>query len=135
MRHYQQNWLKKFFLTAAMSLVLLPLQHKVEPPAVWAAPSVAAAETSLSKGVALRPGDTIGILAPASNDNIEDYDRAIRDLKKRGYKIKLGTSCRSRDGYSECIEELGKEESEVYDKKDRTSSFGFTFPCDRNFCW
>ena len=99
MRHYKQDWLKKFFLTAAMSLILLPLQVQVEMPAVWAAPSVAAAETSLSKGAALRPGDTIGILAPASNDNIEDYDRAIRDLKKRGYKIKLGTSCRSRDGY------------------------------------
>ena len=99
MRCCKQNWLKKFFLTAAMSLMLLPLQVQVEPPAVWAAASVAAAETSLSKGAALRPGDTIGILAPASNDNIEDYDRAIRDLKKRGYKIKLGTSCRSRDGY------------------------------------
>ena len=80
MRCYRQNWLKKFFLTAAMSLVLLPLQHKVEPPAVWAAPSVAATETSLSKGAALRPGDTIGIMAPASNDNIEDYDRAIREM-------------------------------------------------------
>lgn len=99
MRRYKQNWLRRFFLTAAMSLMLLPMQVQVELPAVWAAPVAAAAETSLSKSAALRPGDTIGILAPGTNDNIEDYDRAIRDLQKRGYKIKVGTSCRSRYGY------------------------------------
>jgi hypothetical protein len=32
MRCCKQNWLKKFFLTAAMSLMLLPLQVQVETP-------------------------------------------------------------------------------------------------------
>ncbi len=56
-------------------------------------------ETERAKGMPLHPGDTIGILAPGSNDNIKDYTKAIRDLEKMGYKVKIGDSCNSQYGY------------------------------------
>lgn len=94
-----RNQLKKFLLVAAAGLMLmeLPLQEPLQT--AWAAEAGVAGEVSLTKGAALRPGDTIGILAPGSNDDIKDYDKAIRDLKKLGYKVKLGNSCTDRYGY------------------------------------
>lgn len=65
----------------------------------WAAEAKAHDEAERARGMALRPGDTIGILAPGSCDDIKDYAKAIRDLEKMGYKVKIGDSCNSQYGY------------------------------------
>lgn len=47
----------------------------------------------------LQRGDTIGIVAPASPALWENTEKALRQLNKRGYKIKLGSSVRQSRGY------------------------------------
>ena len=51
------------------------------------------------KGRALKPGDTIGILAPGSPLDKKYLDEALSNLKKLGYKFKLAPSCTSEYGY------------------------------------
>lgn len=51
------------------------------------------------KGRALKPGDTIGILAPGSPLDKKYLDKALSNLKKSGYKFKLAPSCTSEYGY------------------------------------
>lgn len=52
-----------------------------------------------ARGAALRPGDTIGIVAPGSNEDIKEFAKAIRDLEKLGYRLKFGDSCSANYGY------------------------------------
>lgn len=41
------------------------------------------------KPSALRPGDTIGIVAPGTHGGMTDYNQAIHFLEEMGYKVKL----------------------------------------------
>lgn len=50
-------------------------------------------------GHALQPGDTIGILAPAGNTDMDSLGDAVKFLEGLGYKVKLAPSCRSKYGY------------------------------------
>ncbi len=47
----------------------------------------------------LVPGDTVGVIAPASAPAIEDFDKAIANLESYGFKIKIGKSARNRNGF------------------------------------
>ena len=51
------------------------------------------------QGRSLKPGDTIGVLAPASCDDIDEMQNAIKYLQDLGYKVKLAPSCRAQYGY------------------------------------
>jgi len=65
--------------------------------ALYAAP---AAESALIKPKALRPGDTVGLITPATY--VSDPDRlqlAARTMKFFGLKFKTGRSVGKRDGY------------------------------------
>ena len=54
----------------------------------------------LVKPERLRPGDVIGIVAPASApENPEDFDRYIRAIENRGFKPKLAPNVRKRFGF------------------------------------
>ena len=51
-------------------------------------------DVSRARGRALRPGDCIGILAPASTWDKEDFDAAVKALRRRGYRLKIAPSCK-----------------------------------------
>lgn len=48
---------------------------------------------------ALKPGDTLGLLAPASMTDHQNVDKAIEKLKKMGFNVKVGKSPYKRYGY------------------------------------
>lgn len=87
------------FLTMFSCLSDFPIG--VSAHTVFAATSeqtgVAAPERS--KVRALKPGDTIGILAPGSCMDKEEIGKAVSNLKRWGYKVKLGSSCTAAYGY------------------------------------
>ena len=65
-------------------------------------PAVAAQEShsrSRARGYALKQGDCIGILAPASWEEKSEWEDGIRLLKKRGYRVKLAPSCTASHGF------------------------------------
>lgn len=51
------------------------------------------------KPKALKFGDTIGIIAPASPSTEEKIIKAKEELKKIGFKVKIGISCHLNHGY------------------------------------
>ena len=52
-----------------------------------------------TRGSALRPGDCIGVVAPASWLEREEWEKGVRLLKKRGYRVKLAPSCTAANGF------------------------------------
>src|SRR5690606_10570050 len=55
---------------------------------------------NLIKPKAIKPGDTIGLIAPASPIyNSADFDKMIEDLSSMGFKLKLGKHVRDQHGY------------------------------------
>ncbi len=93
----------KLLLAAAAGVILssfpVDLSMQARDSTVWAAGAESHHEAERAKGVAVRPGDTIGILAPGSSDDIKEYAEVIRDLEKMGYKVKIGDTCNSQYGY------------------------------------
>ena len=53
---------------------------------------------SLIKPRSLRPGDTIGLLAPASPGNAEELEQGVRWLQEHGFQVKLGQSTTYTEG-------------------------------------
>jgi muramoyltetrapeptide carboxypeptidase len=51
------------------------------------------------KPLALQPGDTIGVVAPASPGTKLRLERGIRYLEKKGFKVVLGENIYQRRGY------------------------------------
>lgn len=47
----------------------------------------------------LRKGDTIGLVAPASDASKEKVDKSIEYLESMGFKVKVSESCYSKKGY------------------------------------
>src|SRR5258708_4831572 len=48
----------------------------------------------------LLPGDTVGVIAPASPPHDKTaIDRAIAQFERHGFRIKLGKSVRNRSGF------------------------------------
>jgi muramoyltetrapeptide carboxypeptidase len=47
----------------------------------------------------LKPGDTVGVIAPSSGLAKEDFDKAITNLESMGFRIKIGKSARARNGF------------------------------------
>ena len=94
--------MKKMICAAAMGLMMtfsswagsscLP-----QPAAALCAPRAGALE--MVRGRALQTGDTIGVLAPASNTDIGELQNAIKYLKGLGYQVKLAPSCSAQYGY------------------------------------
>ncbi|MBQ7498521.1 MAG: LD-carboxypeptidase [Selenomonas sp.] len=94
--------MKKMFLAASMgvAITLTPV------PGISCLPqcqtALAAPQTEkmeVVRGCALSPGDTIGVLAPASNTDVDELKNAVRYLEKLGYKVKLAPSCKAQYGY------------------------------------
>ena len=54
---------------------------------------------SLIKPQALRPGDTIGIAAPASPFDQQAFERGVAVLESTGYRVKIPDDLFSRQGY------------------------------------
>lgn len=53
----------------------------------------------MNKPKALKPGDTLGLLAPASITDPNNVDKAIEKLKEMGFNVKVGKSPYKRYGY------------------------------------
>lgn len=62
------------------------------------------------KPKALRVGDTVGIIAPASPTTKEKVDLAVQKITALGYKVKLGESCYRNHGYLAGVDELRAED-------------------------
>lgn len=56
-------------------------------------------EQPLIKPQALRPGDTIGIAAPASPFDRQAFDRGVAVLESMGYRVRIPDDLFSRQGY------------------------------------
>ena len=56
-------------------------------------------EQALIKPQALRPGDTIGIAAPASPFDQQAFERGVAVLESMGYRLKIPDDLFSRQGY------------------------------------
>ena len=54
---------------------------------------------TMVKPPALEEGATIGIVAPASSLDEANVQRAIRNIQRRGYRVKLSLGYRQRQGY------------------------------------
>ena len=97
--------MKATTIAAAVLAAMLGFGPMAAPPLALAAPVSRTAETvnaeteTWLKGAALRPGDTIGVVAPGSHSDLKRYAQAIRDLEKLGYRLKFGDSCDARHGY------------------------------------
>ena len=63
------------------------------------------------KPSALRPGDTIGIVAPGTHGGMTDYNQAIHFLEEMGYKVKLAPSVTADYGYLAGSDEGGNREA------------------------
>ena len=44
----------------------------------------------------LKPGDTVGIIAPASGVAPETWDRAVKNIESLGFKARIGKNARGR---------------------------------------
>jgi muramoyltetrapeptide carboxypeptidase len=54
----------------------------------------------MNKPRALRPGDTIGLIAPSGDlAEVDRIEQAVGMLARHGFRVKLGDSCRSVHGY------------------------------------
>lgn len=74
------------------------------PPLEPAVPAASATEENAMppatlKASALRKGDTIGIVAPASTMDAASARRAVANISRRGYKVKLATGYLQSRGY------------------------------------
>jgi len=58
-----------------------------------------AAAPKLVKPKRLSPGDTVGIIAPASAATPEAFDRAVASMTSMGFKVKIGKAARGRLGH------------------------------------
>ena len=76
-------------------------QKKTETPEKRENPRPAATKTerSRARGFALKKGDCIGVLAPASWESRSQWESGVRLLKKRGYRVKLAPSCTESCGF------------------------------------
>ena len=54
---------------------------------------------SAEKGRALQPGDCIGILVPGFSEDTKDFEKAVRELEKMGFRLKFGNSYGGPRGY------------------------------------
>ncbi len=57
-------------------------------------------------GYALRKGDCIGVLAPASWEEKSEWENGVRLLKTRGYRVKLAPSCTASYGFFAGTDEM-----------------------------
>ena len=74
-------------------------------------PAVAAQEfRSRARGHALKKGDCIGVIAPASWEERSEWEAGVRLLKSRGYRVKLAPSCTASYGFF-----AGSDESRASD--------------------
>src|SRR5215475_7259035 len=74
---------------------------------------------SLIKPRALRPGDTIGIVAPASNVKQADLEAGCEALRKAGYKPFYFDSILQRDLYfAGSAERRARELEEMFERDD-----------------
>lgn len=53
----------------------------------------------LIKPKRIKPGDTIGVVAPSSGLSAEDFEKAIGNLRTLGFDPKIGKSARNRNGF------------------------------------
>ena len=83
--------------TATPKMALLPTLGAVSPP-VPATEEPAPARPIL-KAPALLKGDTIGIVAPASSMDQTSATRAVANLTRRGYKVRLSNGYLQTRGY------------------------------------
>lgn len=65
------------------------------------------------KPKAIKPGDTIGVIAPASPENKQQVDHAKLALEALGFKVIMGKSCYHHHGYL-----AGSDELRAYDVND-----------------
>lgn len=53
----------------------------------------------MNKPPAIKPGDTIGIVSPASSIEESKLENGVRLLEERGYKIRIGKHAFEKDGF------------------------------------
>ncbi len=89
--------MKRFFSAALAAAFLF---SPALPPAT-AIPAFAAqhAEAAWTRPAALRPGDCIGIVAPASPSETEEIQKAAAFLRKQGYRLKISPFCDRQYGF------------------------------------
>lgn len=85
------------FLLCTLSILLIPSRHgsEIPPAALWYNELTG----QRSRGQALSPGDTIGIIAPASPALQEELDNELALLHAMGYKTKVGESATTDGTY------------------------------------
>jgi len=73
----------------------------------------------LIKPKALKFGDTLGLVAPASFTSKEKVDKSIEIVKQMGFKVKIGKSLYERYGYLSGKDEIrAKDINEMFEDKE-----------------
>lgn len=68
----------------------------------------------LTRPKMLKPGDVIGLVAPASPvDKPEKVDASVLKLEEFGFKVKVGRSCREKYGYLSGSDEVRAEDVNI----------------------
>lgn len=60
----------------------------------------------MRKVKALRPGDTVGLIAPSSPAPLDDLEKAVAAITDLGFNVKVGASCYESYGYMAGPEEI-----------------------------
>lgn len=79
---------------------------KIEKPEKPRPTATAQAGRSRARGPALKKGDCIGVLAPASWESRSQWESAIQLLHERGYRVKLAPSCTASYGFYAGTDEM-----------------------------
>jgi muramoyltetrapeptide carboxypeptidase len=80
---------------------------------------MAPSQSSRGKPPALRPGDTIGIVAPASSFNRDEFEAGCDVLRRMGYTIVYSKSLFERDRYfAGTAERRARELEEMFERDD-----------------
>lgn len=94
--------MKKWIAVGLTALSFWTVGAAVSPENSFAKPSRTTRidqDATRARGRALKPGDCIGILAPASTWDKPDFDAAVKALRRMGYRLKFAPSCKKEFGY------------------------------------
>jgi muramoyltetrapeptide carboxypeptidase len=77
------------------------------------------------KPAALQPGDTIGVVAPASPFNRETFERSCENLRRQGYKVLVPESVFAREApyFAGSAEQRAKDIQEMFEDSEVRAIF------------
>ena len=117
-----KEWRKIAVLGLIAAGAFLPVMPCAPAPVASAAAHSEIGDAEMLRGRALKPGDTIGLLAPAFTGDMKDMKASMEMLKSMGYKVKLAPSCNADYGYLAGKDDLRAKDINKFFKDDEVDA-------------